>query len=833
MADVHTRRPAEGVRCLAILTVALVLAIAASCSPGDDASGAGSMPSPETSAATSAELVAPTEQAQPSSTPAPAGPLVGLAGWSEPVALPQQRTSSSVRDVVVHDDQLIAVGSASSGDVSYGAVWRSTDAVSWQAVETTGLDVGGQWMSDVVSHHGRLVAVGGWRSGDSDRNAIGWTSADGETWEPIDVLPATAQTEHALGLAIVGDDVWIVGFYFDDELAQYRYTQDGTVVYGPDADEPPEEIGRIDLGYWSGHAPHPYAYRSTDGVRWDPVDLAGVGLAEITAVGVAPDRSPMIAGHDVEDRVAVWVQEDNGTWSTNGVRAPTGGTWPRVLTTWADHIVVAMTDGSGAVLGPDGTWTTLPADSFASSVQLDDRLVVSGWTPEDATGQRYAVIAESPNGRDWAGIQLAVDTFPSGLVMFDDRLIAAGSVATDEGRAPAVWIGGSRTEETSGTPMQPVAAPAIEALPDEPHTDLLRFDGSQWSAVLVNDDLGGATLIGEIEDLDLDTATDLAVTPDGAVWVATTKQGIHRFQDTQWTRFGLADGLPGLAVHELAVGPGETLLAVTSGGLVVFDGTRFGPPGLPLDITDARVIDLEADNRGAWVATGSGLLQWDGSTWLVHGAADGLPTPEVFGGQMPDGLATRLILSDDGVLALFPGVGWASWDGTTWTVMNPPPSDGEIVLRDGSMALRYPLDDLPWDRYDRWFPDGTVVTLLASGSISSAHLADDGAVWLVGSLEGIHRIVDGVDTHWESVAGGRLQYSSPMYVVGDHVLVEDQLGLVGYHEGAWTRYLDVDGLDYQLAGADSGFSTGPIYAVTEGPDGGLWALSRQVLPEWD
>mgnify|MGYP001815632024 CR=1 FL=1 len=41
------------------------------------------------------------------------------------------------------------------------------------------------------------------------------------------------------------------------------------------------------------------------------------------------------------------------------------------------------------------------------------------------------------------------------------------------------------------------------------------------------------------------------------------------------------------------------------------------------------------------------------------------------------------------------------------------------------------------------------------------------------------------------------------------------------------------GLDYTLDGGDHGFSTGAIYRLAAAPDGSVWALSFEVLPEYD
>jgi hypothetical protein len=51
-------------------------------------------------------------------------------------------------------------------------------------------------------------------------------------------------------------------------------------------------------------------------------------------------------------------------------------------------------------------------------------------------------------------------------------------------------------------------------------------------------------------------------------------------------------------------------------------------------------------------------------------------------------------------------------------------------------------------------------------------------------------------------------------------------------DGTWTAYLEAEGLNYPLTGHDCSLSTGAIHAMAEGPDGTIWALSREQLPEW-
>jgi len=814
--------------------VAIVMAtgLMASCS-GNDSDAAGESTQPSITTTTTA---GPTggDSAENATTATPTL-ASGLAGWSDPIDLPPAGNTSNPQDVVVHGDQLVAVGAATFGDTTRGAVWRSADQISWD-VDATAFGEGRQWPRRVVSFGDQLVAIGYAEgpSADESRNpdAIGWTSTDGISWQRIDALPATAASEYSLGLAVVNDEVWIAGYTtVEGTLSDYQVAPDGTVL-GPDAPEDLRDAATpiVDRQLW-GTFPRPLLIRSTDGTTWEEVALPGVGFAEFHAVASTADGLPIVAGADAADRMAVWRQGADGAWTRLSPPVPADADRVYSLGEWHGNLVVGASDGSGGVHAPGGTWTTLPAFTLADLVDAGDRLVTVGWSPIGDGDDYQIFVAESVDATAWSGVELPTNQFLVAATLYGDGLVAVGSYPDASGtRVPAMWTGGSPTESVAGEALAAAPREQPEA-PTAPIADVLSFDGTAWTAELANDDLLGAALIKDMADLELDRANDLVVTDDGAVWVATERQGVFRLSAGTWTHFGVDDGLPANGVRFLAAGPDGTVVAASVTGPAVFDGATFRAADLPAGIADPRVIDLAGDGSTVWAATGSGLVSWDGSEWYQHGAADGLPTAQVIGGELPAGLAKTVYLTDDGVIAEFPGVGLASWAGSSWTVLDVPHYDTLLAVGWDGSAI-YGLEDGNKMAVHRWHADGSVEPLGVKVQFGTAALGRDGTVWITDNLGGIYEVRGGSATLTSSPAGVSTFYVGRVAALGDQVFLKASSGMYVHSGGAWSHYAEATDLDYPLGGHDNSFSTGAIYALAIGPDGRVWALSRESLPEW-
>jgi ligand-binding sensor domain-containing protein len=86
-----------------------------------------------------------------------------------------------------------------------------------------------------------------------------------------------------------------------------------------------------------------------------------------------------------------------------------------------------------------------------------------------------------------------------------------------------------------------------------------RFDGKEWLSYTEKDGL-----FGEVHDIDVDQ--------QGILWVGTS-EGLYRFNGKAWKGFTTSDGLGGNNIGEMAIGPDGAIWVATGGGL-----SRYIPP---------------------------------------------------------------------------------------------------------------------------------------------------------------------------------------------------------------------------------------------------------------
>ncbi|MCP3937826.1 MAG: hypothetical protein GY708_20960, partial [Actinomycetia bacterium] len=679
-----------------VTTLIAMLATATCSSGGDNPFVTGS--SPRTTQPQQDDPAAPgvTEPTTGATTPEDVPQLLsGLAGWSDPITLPSPAGSSSVQDLVVVDQTMFAVGSASVGEQRRGAAWHSSDTISWQELDATGLGdtlANGeeQWPTRIVALDDKLIAIGWWRrvteTGDTDQNAVGWVSTDqGSTWVRIEAFPATTDYEYSVGLTATDRGVWVAGYRIDGGFLDYRIALDGTVL----GSEAPAELrddaySFVNSILWDPLV-QPFVLHSDDGIEWDEIPVGNLIGAEFHAIATMPDGSLVAAGTDSGERVVVWRLGDDGQWSVLA-RAPLTTYRVRILQPWNDSLVIGVSDGAGGVLGADGSWSPLPQMTFGDLLDAGDRLVAIGWSQIEGSDEFDSWVAESFDAQNWTAVSLPAGQFPAAIASNGATIVAAGSTRDAAGNAfPTAWFGGSTTETATGTVVE-TRAFEVSGEPELPSADVLHYDRTSWTAVLVNDDLGDAQLIRDVDELGLDLAQDLVATADGSLWVATDLSGVFRLTDGNWTHFGPDDGLPSASVRRVVAEPNGGVVVATTAGIAVFDGEQFTSSGFPAAASDTRAIDLVGNGEFVWAATPSGLVVWDGSTWTLQGAADGLAPVEVAGGDpIAIGVARRLWPTDQGVVAEVPGLGLAAWSDPGWTVLDMPENDFVFTVgRDGS-----------------------------------------------------------------------------------------------------------------------------------------------------
>ena len=180
-----------------------------------------------------------------------------------------------------------------------------------------------------------------------------------------------------------------------------------------------------------------------------------------------------------------------------------------------------------------------------------------------------------------------------------------------------------------------------------------RFDGSEWQVF-------EAPYAGR----EIAWASSLAVAPDGTVWAGLTeepglalKRGmVASFDGTDWTRYSLAEGLPGRVGNFVAVEPDGTAWAgsagfnwdsgngpIPGGGAARFDGTNWTgftiADGLPSDDVDIAI----GSDGSVWAINvfGDGVARFNGTEWTPFPDVDG------FGGTV-DATGTLWLSADDG-----------------------------------------------------------------------------------------------------------------------------------------------------------------------------------------
>jgi signal transduction histidine kinase/ligand-binding sensor domain-containing protein len=191
-------------------------------------------------------------------------------------------------------------------------------------------------------------------------------------------------------------------------------------------------------------------------------------------------------------------------------------------------------------------------------------------------------------------------------------------------------------------------------------------------------------------------AADHSAQPDaifeqknGAIWVGTVEDGVLRFKDGRWRRFGTAEGLsrgqargcfedgdmPAIAISDYGIfewngkhfvkipsiphgyidtpvtaGDGSVWLNVLQKGLFVMRHRQVQPVGAMQGLSSSPVWSVGADPQGApWVGTATALQRWDGQRFQnVLTSPAPVLTVAWLPGRMAIGTLHGLILRRDG-----------------------------------------------------------------------------------------------------------------------------------------------------------------------------------------
>lgn len=140
------------------------------------------------------------------------------------------------------------------------------------------------------------------------------------------------------------------------------------------------------------------------------------------------------------------------------------------------------------------------------------------------------------------------------------------------------------------------------------------FDGQRWQAPALPPDLAE------------DGVNAVFQARDGAMWFATSHNGVVRLSGGTVRRHSTAEGLSSPAVTSVAEGPDGAIWVTGTRGVSRIDGTYVTTFGLADGVPVERVLQVLVDHRGVvWMAThGGGLVRYDGAGFTTFRRSDGL-----------------------------------------------------------------------------------------------------------------------------------------------------------------------------------------------------------------
>ena len=334
---------------------------------------------------------------------------------------------------------------------------------------------------------------------------------------------------------------------------------------------------------------------------------------------------------------------------------------------------------------------------------------------------------------------------------------------------------------------------------------------------------------------------DLALAPDGTMWVAT-RGGVVQWDTGGSVRavYGEEDGLPAAGVERIVVATDGTVWAIGGGWIAYYDETwqpiEINTGELPgeltadptggvwavggevlfhLDRSNVEQISIPAGDWNGydavavdvagrvWMVSGDGdhgVVVYDGGNWLEFTIADGLPSHILSGIAIAsDGtvwISTEA--RDQGVLdpgedPNVPAAGVASFDGQTWTTYTTADglasNEGKIVVAsDGTVWVVHRDPVSPWlvsaasrRDVDTW----TVFDV--TGSRRSGAIGDsDGTLWL-GTDNGIVHF-DGTDTTRYAVPAEMAPPAAPSFSLEPTASAVGSVDAGAFGEIRWQAY---------------------------------------------
>ena len=401
-------------------------------------------------------------------------------------------------------------------------------------------------------------------------------------------------------------------------------------------------------------------------------------------------------------------------------------------------------------------------------------------------GSAYVVdIHEVSDGTLWFG------TRGFGVLRFDPRV--------DEGR----W---TRYTESDGLPWNSVVAILESSDGDiwvtHQNRGISRFDGETWRTHPLQE-FGVRPGAGGM--------LSLWQTSDGTIWAGGT-YALARFDAStdSWKSY-TGDDLPrGLTVAGQPTRDGAVWFWDWWGKGQTY---RFNPT-----TTKWRTFAVSANVFGGfpardgsvWFSTPEGALQFDGRNWLQYTEADGLLDAPIHWMEQ----------TDDGSL-------WFVAEGPSYQLGTEPTNRFSGLSRyRGGRWTRFTSEEVGIDRIFTQSASGQSIrsnsTSYGYGSIFHAR---DGAIWIVGSLEGasVASRYDGQTWRAYKPAGGFVGHTLSHFnqaTNGDLWFSDRGGGGSGRPDGGIVRF---DGTSWTVYTTDDGLMDNRTYSLTQTPDGTIWA----------
>lgn len=490
-----------------------------------------------------------------------------------------------------------------------------------------------------------------------------------------------------------------------------------------------------------------------------------------------------------------------------------------------DHKLWAGThDGQLAFLDA-GKWTTLDpkiADTISDLAVATDGTVWAGTNTGvhgfDGTSWQVYTTAQgllennvlslevASNGTLWAATKGGVSSFHNGVWLshlFDERpLVNAITEAPDH----SFWFGAERfvihfdgqtwtryaLGEEAGTILAIAASPQGVIWLATTRLGLLAFDPARQT----------------LADYNNLNAASLSLGPDGSLWLGDYFSGLSHLTATGLETFTTQDANISNSVNALAAAPDGTLWAASTKGVAKYDGQAWASftthDGLLND--GVLAVAITPDNT-PWFGTEQGLSHFDGTTWINFTTQNGLVDKRA---------GTAQVTADGTVwLATKSGLSW--YNGQGWNSAIPLESFADSTI---TRAIAAGPDGAVWigtkngvARFDgqRWVP----ISFPFRGTISSLAISTQGSLW-IGTLESGIYYIDG--SLWNSIPKDVVQSlaitpEGLSYTINDLVGSGQGLNVQGQFLFGYTREQGLPGSQINAIRIDS---DGNPWIATEG-----------------